>query len=215
VTVETEAMTVRRPARAWLAGAVGAAVGVAGLTSTAQAAGHFHWWAGFIVVPGALIAASGAVLLAQGRSTGKGLFGYVTACAGALVFTVGALLMVGKMGEGWPLMISLPALAVAGTYAWRPEHPLARAFHRMIASLAVAGAALGVTFVLMNTGALDLEGDWWGWFMMLGAVLVALNGLELLRHRIEYRLQAVALAIGPAAFVFLLGLRMARGAWPY
>ncbi|MEJ3742017.1 hypothetical protein WEI85_01780 [Actinomycetes bacterium KLBMP 9797] len=204
-------VSMARPGRIWIAGAVGAAAAVAVTTSVAQATGRFHWWAGFILVPGAMIAATGAVLLARRHP-----IGYLIGCVGALVFTVGALLMGGAMTHGWPLLISLPALAVAGTYAYRPEHPLARAFHRAIASLALVAVALGVTFLLLNGGTVDFgETDWWGWFMMAGAVIVVLNGLELLRHRIEYRLQAIALAVGPAVIVFLIGLRMARGDWPY
>lgn len=197
--------------RAWLAGAAGAAVAVAATTSIAQAVDRFHWWAGFVLVPGALIAATGTVLLVRRRP-----IGYLIGCVGATVFAVGALLMVGGMRGGWPLMIILPALAVAGTYVWHPEHPLARAFHRTIASLALAAVALGVTFFLIINDAIDFgDADWWGWYMMAGAIIVALNGLELLRHRIRYRMQAVALAIGPAVFEFLIGLRMARGDWPY
>ena len=46
------------------------------------------------------------------------------------MFATGAILMFGAMSRMWPLMIVLPALAIAGSYAWRPDDPLARAFHR-------------------------------------------------------------------------------------
>lgn len=194
----------------WVASLAGAALCVTIVTVSAQAIGRFHWWAGFILVPGAMIAVAGAPLLARGG--GRAFAGYVIACAGGLVFTVGALLMFGAMGRGWPLMIALPALAIAGTYLWRLAHPLARAFHRTIAMLALEAVALGVTFMLLRAGLVDFgEADWWGAFMMLAGVIVFLNGLELLRHRIEYRMQAVALAVGPAVITFLLGLRFLRG----
>ena len=205
----------RRPARGhsaslWVASLTVAALSVTVVTVSAEAAGRFHWWAGFVLVPGALIAVTGAPLLARGG--GRAFAGSVIACAGSLVFAVGALLMFGAMGWGWPLMIALPALAIAGTYQWRPGHPLARAFHRTIGTLALAAVALGVTFMLLRAGLVDFgEADWWGAFMMLAGVIVFFNGLELLRHRIEYRMQAVALAVGPAVITFLLGLRFLRG----
>jgi len=214
VSAETQTTTGVRPVRAWLVAAGAVAAGVAAVTAIAQSTGRFHWWAGFVLVPGAIIAASGAPLLTRGG--GRAFTGYMIACVGALVFTVGALLMFGAMARGWPLMIILPTLAVTGTYAWRPSHPLARAFHRTIATLALGGTAVGATFMLMHADMVDFgDTNWWGGFMMAGAVIVVLNGLELLRHRIEYRLQAVALAVFPAAIVFLLGLRIVRGDWPY
>ena len=41
--------------------------------------------------------------------------------------------MFGAMPRVWPLMIVLPGLAIAGSYAWRPADPLARGLHRTIA----------------------------------------------------------------------------------
>ena len=71
-------------------------------------------------------------------------------------------------------------------------------------------------FLLLHADAVDFgETKWWGGFMMAGGVIVALNGLELVRHRIEYRIQAIALAVFPAAVVFLIGLRILKGDWPY
>jgi hypothetical protein len=190
------------------------ALAVAAVTVTAQTINRFHWWAGFILVPGALIAATGGPLLLRGG--GRAFAGYVVACVGGLIFTVGALLMLGEMGRGWPLMIILPSLAVAGTYGWHPVHPLARAAHRMVAMLALCGAALGITFLLMRAGRIDFgRTDWWGGFMMLAGVIVFLNAVELTRHRIVYRLQAITLMLGPAVITFLLGLRFLRGDWPY
>lgn len=187
---------------------------VAATTVSAQSIGRFHWWAGFILVPGGLIAATGGPLLVRGG--GRAFIGYVIACVGGLVFAVGALLMLGVMGRGWPLMIVLPCLAVAGTYAWRSAHPLARALHRTVAGLALAGAAVGGTFVLTQAGWIDFgETNWWGGFMMLAALIVAGNAVELCRYRIPYWLQAVTLLMGPAVVTFLLGLRILRDDWPY
>jgi hypothetical protein len=202
-----------RPVRVWWFSAAAVAFGAAAVTAIAQATGHFHWWAGFVLVPGAFIAAAGAPLLTRGG--GRAVTGYLVAWVGALVFAIGAMLMFGVMADGWPVMIILPTLAIAGTYVWRPDHPLARAFHRTIATLALCGTTLGVIFLLMAADVVDFgDTDWWGGFMMAAAVAVALNGLALLRHQIEYRLQAVTLAVFPALIVFLLGLRFIRGDWP-
>ncbi|MEV4631320.1 hypothetical protein AB0J90_34120 [Micromonospora sp. NPDC049523] len=201
-------------ATSWLASVAVAGLAVAAVTVTAQSIDRFHWWAGFILVPGALIAASGGPLLMRGG--GRAFAGYLVACIGTLVFTVGALLMFGAMGQGWPLMIILPSFAVAGTYGWHPVHPLARAAHRTVAMLALGGVALGATFLLIRAGRVDFGGtDWWGGFMMLAGVIVFLNAVELTRHRIPYRLQAITLLLGPAVITFLLGLRFLRGDWPY
>lgn len=199
-----------RTAVGWLGGAIVAALAVIAVNSASQAVGHFHWWAGFVLVPGALIAATGGPLLVRGGN--RAIAGYVIACLGGLVFAVGALLMFGAMGIGWPLMIVLPCLAIAGTYGWRPDHPLARGLHRAVAMLASTAAAVGVTLQLLVLDSLDFgQTRWWGGFMMLGAVIIFGNGIELVRHRMQYRLQAIALLVGPAVVTFLLGLRMLRG----
>lgn len=204
-------MDSQRQTRAgWLAGLGAAALTTGLVTAAAQSTDRFHWWAGFILVPGALIAACGGPLLARGG--GRAFGGYVIACLGAIVFTVGALLMLGLMGDGWPVLIALPCLAVAGTYRWRPDDPLGRGLHRTVALLAGVGAALGATFLLITTGQVDFgDTGWWGAFMMLAAVAVCANALELGRHRIPYRLQAVTLLVGPSVVAFLLGLRFLRG----
>jgi hypothetical protein len=198
----------------WLVSLGVAAVAVAAVNIAAQSTGRYHWWAGFILVPGALIAATGGPLLVRGG--GRAFGGFLVACVGGLVFAVGAILMFGAMGRYWPLMITLPSLGVAGTYRWHAAHPLARGLHRTVAMLGLGGALLGATFLLMQAGMIDFgETDWWGGFMMLAGVIVLVNALELVRHRIPYRLQAITLLLGPAVFTFLLGLRFLRGAWPY
>ncbi|MFD0741801.1 hypothetical protein ACFQ1L_07825 [Phytohabitans flavus] len=202
-----------QPMRAWWFAAAALAFSAATVTAIAQATGHFHWWAGFVLVPGAFITAASAPLL--GRGGGRAITGYLVAWVGLIVFAVGAMLMFGVMSEGWPAMIIMPTLAIAGTYAWRPQHPIARVFHRTIATLALCGTSLGVLFLLMNADLVDFgDAHWWGGYMMAAGVAVAANGLVLLRHRIQYRLQAVTLAVFPALIVFLLGLRILRGDWP-
>ncbi|MEV7232286.1 MULTISPECIES: hypothetical protein [Polymorphospora] len=200
----------RRTAAGWIGGAVVAALAVIAVNSASQALGQFHWWAGFVLVPGALIAATGGPLVVRGGN--RAFAGYVIACVGGLVFAVGALLMFGVMSRGWPLMVVLPCLAVAGTYGWQLEHPLARGLHRVVAMLASTGAAVGITLQLIVLDWVELTGvHWWGGFMMLAAVIVFFNALELVRHRMQYRLQAIALLVGPAVVTFLLGLRFVRG----
>ena len=212
--IQTSSPTRPGSAASWLGSLAVAALAVVAVTAIAQSIDRFHWWAGFVLVPGALIAATGGPLLARGG--GRAFAGYLVACVGGLVFTVGALLMFGAMGRGWPLMIILPSFAVAGTYGWHPVHPLARAAHRTVAMLALGGVALGVTFLLIRAGRIDFgRTDWWGGFMMLAGVIVFLNAVELTRHRIAYRLQAITLLLGPAVITFLLGLRFLRGDWPY
>ncbi|MFY1634084.1 hypothetical protein ACN27F_12520 [Solwaraspora sp. WMMB335] len=201
----------RQPERVgWLAGLGTAALATGVATAAAQSVGRFHWWAGFVLVPGALIAAVGGPLLTRGG--GRAFGGYVITCIGALVFTVGTLLMLGLMAVGWPLMITLPCLAVTGTYGWRPDHPLARGLHRTVALLALTGAGVGATFGLVVNGVVDFgDTGWWGAFMMFAAAVVFANALELGRHRMPYRLQAVTLLAGPSVVAFLLGLRFLRG----
>ncbi|WP_329104339.1 hypothetical protein OG792_29415 [Micromonospora sp. NBC_01699] len=216
MSTDIRTVTSGRPgtAASWLGSLAVAALAVVAVTVSAQSVDRFHWWAGFVLVPGALIAASGGPLLLRGG--GRAFAGYLVACVGVLVFTVGALLMFGAMGRGWPLMIILPSFAVAGTYGWHPVHPLARGAHRTVAMLALGAVALGVTFLLIRADWVDFGGtDWWGGFMMLAAVIVFVNAAELTRHRIPYRLQAITLLLGPAVITFLLGLRFLRGDWPY
>ncbi|MEU0549237.1 hypothetical protein [Micromonospora sp. NPDC005979] len=213
MTVEAERRPLADPysrgSRAWLISLAAAGLASATVATAAQGSGRFHWWAGFILIPAALIAASGGPLLARGG--GRAFAGYVVACVGALAFVVGALLMFGAMGEGWPLLVVLPCLAVAGTYGWRAGHPLARGLHRAVALLALTGALVGVTLQLLHARVIHLETGWWGVFMMLAGVIVLGNAAELARHRMPYRLQAITLLVGPSVVAFLLGLRFLRG----
>ncbi|MEU6075652.1 hypothetical protein [Micromonospora sp. NPDC047074] len=197
--------------RHWMVSLAVAGLAAAATTTAAQSTGHFHWWASFVLIPGALIGAAGGPLLARGG--GRAFAGYVVVCVGALVFAVGALLMFGVVGRGWPLMVVLPCLAVAGTYHWRPVHPLASGLHRAVSLLALAGALLlGGTLQLTRVGLVDVgAAPMWGAFLMLAGVIVLGNAVELTRHRMPYRLQAITLLVGPAVVAFLLGLRLLRG----
>jgi hypothetical protein len=195
------------PAAQWLAAGGFALIACAFVTGAAQSTGDFHWWALFILVPGALITAVGGVLLARGKAPG-----YVVACVGAMVFAIGAILMFGAMRQLWALTVILPSLAVAGGYAWRPNDPIARAYHRSIAMLALVGVVLGVTMLwLVAIGELSRMADWWPWFMIAGGGIVVANGAELLRHRLAYRVPAAVLAMGPGIVAILLGVRFLRG----
>jgi hypothetical protein len=212
VTTYPQTRTSSASAVRWLASLGVAMIASATVTATAQASGAFRWWALFVLIPGAVIAAAGAVGLTRGGPAN--LAGYLVACLGGLVFATGAILMFGAMGRMWPLLIILPALAIAGTYAWRPEHPLARAFHRTVAMLAVAAVALGGTFLAAEFGAFAVgERRWWPWFMIAAGLIVVGNGAELVRHRMAYRVSAAVLAMGPGVVAILLGIRFLRD-WP-
>lgn len=199
-----------RTGRVWLVSVGLAAVAVAVVNMIARSMGDYHWWAGFILLPGALIAACAGPLLVRDR--GPAFIGYVVACVGSLVFVVGTLLMFGAMSDGWPLMITLPCLAVAGTYRWRSGHPLVRGLHRSVALLALVAATLGPTFLLLRAGWVDFgRTGWWGAHMMAAGLVVIANAIGLVRHRMIYRLQAITLSVGPALVTLLLGLRFLRG----
>ncbi|MEU5905767.1 hypothetical protein [Micromonospora sp. NPDC047527] len=211
--VEAERTSLAEPysrsSRAWLTSLAVAGLASATVATAAQGTGRFHWWAGFILIPAALIAASGGPLLARGG--GRAFAGFVIACVGTLTFVVGALLMFGVMGAGWPLLVVLPCLAIAGTYGWRAAHPLARGLHRAVALLALTGALLGLTLQLIRVDLVSLRTGWWGGFMMLAGAIVLGNAVELTRHRMPYRLQAITLLVGPSVVAILLGLRFLRG----
>ena len=211
--VEAERTSLTEPysrsSRPWLTSLAAAGLACAVVTTAAQGIGRFHWWAVFILIPAALMAASGGPLLARGG--GRAFGGYMLACVGGLVFAVGALLMFGVMGLGWPLLVVLPCLAVAGTYGWRAADPLARGLHRAVALLALTAVLLGVTLQLIRVDLIRLETGWWGAFLMLAGAIVLGNAGELTRHRMPYRLQAITLLVGPAVIAFLLGLRFLRG----
>jgi hypothetical protein len=191
-----------------------AAIAIAALAAivipvVAWGTGRLHWWAEFILVPAAAIAAAGAQLFVRGG--GRNLVGYFVCAVGALDVLVAVLLMFGEMGRGWPLMIIVPALTVTGTYLWRADDPLPRGLHRTVALLALLAATLGGVFLAMQLGWSGFDNPrWWGGYMVAAGALVLLNGVELLRHRMRYGLQAATLMAGPAALTILLGLRFLR-----
>jgi hypothetical protein len=169
-------------------------------------------WANAILLPAALIVTAGAALLTGGR--GYSFLGYLLLCAGVIVFTVGTLLIGERMAWGWPLMVTLPCLAVAGTFLWAPTHPVARALHRTVAGGALLGATVGPVFFLRRADLFAWPQHWWALFMIAAGAVVLGNALELTRHRINYRFQGATLLAGPALITMLLGFRFLTGALP-
>ncbi|MEK8109379.1 hypothetical protein NKG94_41680 [Micromonospora sp. M12] len=75
MSVEAEQTSLAEPysrsSRPWLTSLAVAGLACATVATAAQGTGQFHWWAVFILIPAALIAASGGPLLARavaGRS---------------------------------------------------------------------------------------------------------------------------------------------------
>jgi hypothetical protein len=152
---------------------------VVAANSVATAGSPYRWWANFILVPGLVFLTLSVGLPRAARETR-----YVLAWIGAIVVTVALVLMAGRMGELWPLMIVVPCLGPAGLFALRPTDGSLRAFVDTVAGLAVVGAALGVAFMLIRADLVD-PGDlrWWGWFMLAAAAVAGVNGLILLAAR--------------------------------
>jgi hypothetical protein len=145
----------------------------------AVAGSPFRWWANFILVPALVFLTLSAGLPRAARETR-----FVLAWIGAIVLTVALLLMAGRMGEYWPLMIVVPCLGPAGLFALRPTDGSLRAFVDTVAGLSVVGIALGAAFLLIRADIVDPgEMNWWGWFMLAAAVVPGVNGLILLRSR--------------------------------
>ncbi len=169
-------------------------------------------WANGIMIPAALIVTAGTVVMTRGRAYSS--LGYLILCAGLLTMTVGVLLVAKRMTWGWPLMVTLPCLAVAGTFLWAPAHPVARALHRTVAGGALIGATVGPVFFLRRADLFDWPQHWWALFMIAAGAVVLGNALELTRHRINYRFQGATLLAGPALLTMLLGYRFLTGALP-
>jgi len=193
----------------WLAGVSIALLACALVSGVAQANNDFRWWSLFVVIPTALITAAGAVTVTRGA----GIFGYAIANIGLIAFAIGVMLMFGEVSRFWPLTIVLPAAAIAGSYFWRPEDPLARSFHRTLALLATTAVVLGFTFQALRFDLFEPQTRWWAWFMVAAGLVVVGNGAELVRHRMLYRVSAAALAAGPGIVTILLGIRFLRGWW--
>jgi hypothetical protein len=197
MTVDARAAGASAQAR-WL---VASAVALVAVATANAAAGQQRWWANFILFPGAALLAAAVPLM---RTTAAG---YAVLCVGTLVSAVGMLLLFGAMGKGWPLMVVLPCLAVAGTARWRVPDPNTRAAHRTVVGLALLGALLGVTFLALGGGLIDLDGRWWAYFMMAAGLVAIGNGLSLLTDVRGYRLPTTVLLAGLGAAAFLAGLR--------
>jgi hypothetical protein len=202
MTVET------RPAGAgaqasWLAASAAALVAVAAVNAWA---GGDRWWANFVLLPGAAVVAAAVPLLRGGR--GQAAAGYAVLSAGAIVCTVGALLLFGAVGRGWPLLIIVPSLAVGGTARWRAADASARAAHWTVVGLAALGVLLGLTFVALRADLVDF-GDtrWWGVFMIAAGTIGIGNGLALIRDLRGYRLSTLVLLVGLGTGAVLAGLR--------
>jgi hypothetical protein len=190
------------PQATWLAASAAALVAVAIANA---AAGHQRWWANFVLLPGAAMVAAAVPLMRSGRQ--RAAVGYAVLCAGVLVCAVGGLLLFGAMGRGWPLMIVLPCLAVAGTARWRVADASARASHRTVVGLAGLGVVLGATFLAIEAG-LDLgDGRWWSFFMMAAGAVAIGNGLSLVGDVRGYRLPTTVLLAGLGAGAVFAGLR--------
>jgi hypothetical protein len=202
MTVET------RPARAgaqasWLAAGAAALLAVAAVNALA---GGDRWWANFILLPGAAVVAAAVPLLRAGR--GRAAAGYAVLSVGAIVCAVGALLVFGAVGRGWPLLIIVPCLAIVGTARWRAVDAGARAGHRTVVGLAALGVLLGLTFVALRSGLVDFgAANWWGYFMVAAGAVAIGNGLALVRDLRGYRLSTLVLLAGLGAGAVLAGLR--------
>jgi hypothetical protein len=196
-----DARVARASAQAsWLAASGIAIVTVAVANAAAD---NDRWWANFILLPGAGLMAAAVLLLRGGRAGA----GYAVLCVGALISTVGLLLLFEAMGHGWPLMIIIPCLAIAGTARWRAPDPNARAAHRTVVGLALLGALLGVTFLALGGGLIDLDGRWWAFFMMAAGLIAVGNGLSLLTDVRGYRLPTAVLLAGIGTATIFAGLR--------
>lgn len=152
---------------------------VTAVNSVAISGSPFRWWANFILLPALVCLTLSAGLPRAAKETR-----FVLAWIGAVVLTVALLLMAGRMGEHWPLMIVVPCLGPAGLFALRPTDGSLRAFVDTVAGLAVVGIALGVAFLLIRADVVDPGSlNWWGLFMLAGAAVTGVNGVILLKSR--------------------------------
>lgn len=149
------------------------------VNSIAMSGSPYRWWADFIIIPGLVFLTLSVGLPRAARETR-----FVLAWMGAVVLAVALLLMAGKMGEYWPLMIVVPCLGPVGLFALRPADASLRAFVNTVAGLAMVGIALGLAFLLIRGGTID-PGDtrWWSFAMLAAAGVTGANGLILLATR--------------------------------
>jgi hypothetical protein len=176
---------------------------VVAANSVATAGSPYRWWANFILVPALVFLTLGVGLPRAARETR-----FVLAWIGAVVVTVALLLMAGRMGSLWPLMIVVPCLGPAGLFALRPTDGSLRAFVDTVAGLAVVGVALGVALMMVRADVVD-PGDlrWWAFFMLAAAVVTSVNGLILLiARRGTYWFSMAVLLVALGAYTTLAAI---------
>jgi hypothetical protein len=191
---------------AWLRMVVALVGCVAAIVLThavALAADRFHWWADFVLVPGALVAAAGLAMRAGPVAR------FTVGWLGLIIFSTGVLLMTGGMGAGWPLMIIVPCLGPLALYAMRPADPSLRSLLHTVAGLAGLGVLLGGAFFAIKTGRYEPGRDrWWVGFMLAASVVPAGYGLALLaRRRGVYWYSTAVLLLALGGFTILAALR--------
>jgi hypothetical protein len=193
-----------RPAGMRLTAATVLSLGILiAVNSIALSGSPFRWWANFIVVPGLVFL---TLAIGLGRAAPETRF--VLAWIGAIVVTVALLLMAGRLGEYWPLMIVVPCLGPVGLFGLRPTDGSVRAFVNTVAGLGLVGTAVGVAFLLIRNDTVD-PGDthWWGWFMLAGAAVAAVNGLILMAgRRGTYWFSMAVLLIALGGYTVLAGI---------
>lgn len=169
---------------------------------------HYRWWANFVVIPGAALAALGAgarVVPRAGR--------IFVVWSGGLIFLTGALLILHAMGDGWPLMISAPCLGVPALLLWRPaDSSVATVAHTMI-GIGSLGVPVGITLLLLVNDIIDLgDARWWVFYMMAAGVILVVNALVLLHARRGYYwLSVVVLLFWLGLGTILAGFREIGG----
>lgn len=197
------------PVAYWIGAALGtAAVLAVNTAATIVGQAGDHWWANFILLPTAGVAAVGGSMM-----VGRGLpaaAGYVLFNAGAVGFAAGAIVMFDAMSRCWPLMILLPALGLVGTARWWPREPAGQAVHGAFVGVSAVVVALAVAFQIRLARGEPIEEDgqhWWGWFIALGGVLMAGNAVWLKADRSGYRVSSATLLIGLGVAGVAVGLR--------
>jgi hypothetical protein len=192
----------------WLV-AVGGILAIDVLSATA---GQYHWWANFILVPGAVLTA-----FASPAGRWRHPAWNIVLWTGVIVTLVGVLLTFNAMGSCWPLMISVPSLGLAVTVGRtlpRVADPSARAVVRSVIELAGLGGLLGVVLMLIIHDVVDIgQYRWWTVFMITSGAVPLSNGMWLLalRRGTDWFSTAILL-MGIGAAAAFCGFR-AIGGW--
>jgi hypothetical protein len=196
---------VRRSASRW--GPAGSAALIAtialNVVNAAVFTGEFHWWANFVLVPGAALVVLGVAL--DERRTTRLILWWL----GAIVLVVGFLLLLGRMGDGWPLLIAVPCVGPAALLALRIGDPSMAAVVRTVGLLSLLGVALGVTFEVFQLGLIEPGGHlWWVTYMFAAGAVPAANGAALLLiRRGGYWFSASVLLIAIGVVTILTSVR--------